>query len=111
MSSDVAVPISRLADIIDETRNSIQKADLLGSTLGHVGDGNFHTRMSYGEKDNAVAEKIISDLRKLAIEWEGIIKGEYGTGLALRDVLKAELGENAVDTMRKVRCTALARVR
>lgn len=39
LSSDVAVPISRLADIIEETKDMVQKVDLLGSTLGHVGDG------------------------------------------------------------------------
>jgi len=66
--------------------------------------------ISIQECRTARRTRLISDLRKRAIEWEGIIKGEYGTGLALRDVLKAELGENAVDTMRKVRCTALLRV-
>ena len=39
LGSDVAVPISRLADIIEETKENFKKADLLGSTLGHVGDG------------------------------------------------------------------------
>ena len=39
LSSDVAVPISRLADIIDEAKDMVRKAGLLGSTLGHVGDG------------------------------------------------------------------------
>ena len=39
LSSDVAVPISRLADIIEEAKNMVRKAGLLGSTLGHVGDG------------------------------------------------------------------------
>ena len=39
ISSDVAVPISRLADIIEEAKDMIKQAGLLGSTLGHVGDG------------------------------------------------------------------------
>ena len=39
LSSDVAVPISRLADIIEEAKDMVRKAGLLGSTLGHVGDG------------------------------------------------------------------------
>ena len=37
--TDVAVPISRLGDIIEETRAKIEVSGLLGSTLGHVGDG------------------------------------------------------------------------
>ncbi len=105
------MPISRLADIIEETKDRIQKAGLLGSTLGHVGDGNSNTSILYGENDKAVAEKIISDPRNRAIEWEGIMEGEYGIGLALRDVLQVELVENGVDMIRKVRCIALVKVR
>ena len=39
LGSDVAVPMSRLADIIEEARDRTQEAGLLSSTLGHVGDG------------------------------------------------------------------------
>jgi D-lactate dehydrogenase (cytochrome) len=39
LSADVAVPISRLADIIDETKKALDKSGLVGSCLGHVGDG------------------------------------------------------------------------
>lgn len=102
LSSDVAVPISRLADIIEEAKDKMQEANLLGSTLGHVGDGNFHTSILYGEKDKSVAEKIIADLQMRAIEMEGTITGEHGIGLNLRDMLEAETGKNAVDMMRKV---------
>ena len=39
MGSDVAVPMTHLADIIEETKDKLEEAGLLGSTLGHVGDG------------------------------------------------------------------------
>ncbi len=41
-TTDVAVPISRLPTIIDETKADIAKSGLTGSIVGHVGDGNFH---------------------------------------------------------------------
>jgi D-lactate dehydrogenase (cytochrome) len=43
-TTDVAVPISRLPQIIDETRTDIDSAGLIGSIVGHVGDGNFHSK-------------------------------------------------------------------
>lgn len=43
-TTDVAVPISRLADIIDITKEDIHNSGLLGSIVGHVGDGNFHSK-------------------------------------------------------------------
>lgn len=103
LGSDVAVPISRLAEIIEETNSKIKASGLLGSTLGHVGDGNFHTSILYGEKDRDTAENIIADIRRQGIEMEGTVTGEHGVGLALRDMLELELGESAVDMMRKIK--------
>ena len=39
ISSDVAVPISAMAETIDWAQQIIQEAGLVGSTMGHVGDG------------------------------------------------------------------------
>ena len=41
-TTDVAVPISRLPDIIEETKADISDSGLLATIVGHVGDGNFH---------------------------------------------------------------------
>lgn len=41
-TTDVAVPISRLPDIIEETKEDMTRSGLLATMVGHVGDGNFH---------------------------------------------------------------------
>ena len=41
-TTDVAVPISRLPDIIEETKADMSSSGLLAAMVGHVGDGNFH---------------------------------------------------------------------
>ena len=41
-TTDVAVPISRLPDIIEETKEDMASSGLLAAMVGHVGDGNFH---------------------------------------------------------------------
>jgi D-lactate dehydrogenase (cytochrome) len=42
-TGDVAVPMSRLPDIIEETKTAMAGAGLFGTIVGHVGDGNFHS--------------------------------------------------------------------
>lgn len=44
-TGDVAVPISRLPDIIEETKEDLANSGLLVAIVGHVGDGNFHSML------------------------------------------------------------------
>ncbi|TVY15043.1 D-lactate dehydrogenase [cytochrome] [Lachnellula arida] len=103
LSADVAVPISRLADIIDQTKKMVEKSGLVGSCLGHVGDGNFHTTVLYSPHEKTMARKIIRDVQKLGVDMHGTVTGEHGIGLENRDALVYELGEDAVDAMRRLK--------
>ncbi|MDB5676607.1 MAG: binding domain protein, partial [Sphingomonas bacterium] len=45
ISTDVCLPISRLADCVTETERDIEEHGLLGPIVGHAGDGNFHVSL------------------------------------------------------------------
>jgi D-lactate dehydrogenase (cytochrome) len=51
-TGDVAVPMSRLSQLIEETKEDMRKSGLAGSIVGHVGDGNFHSKF----RDSAGSE-------------------------------------------------------
>ncbi|KAF1988533.1 FAD-binding domain-containing protein [Aulographum hederae CBS 113979] len=102
-TTDVAVPMSRLPDIIEETKDDIQKSGLFGSIVGHVGDGNFHTILVYSDKEFKAADAVVHRMVKRAIEMEGTATGEHGVGLVKRDYLDHELGRTTVDAMRKMK--------
>lgn len=101
-TTDVAVPLSRLADIIEEAKLDIERSGLLGTIVGHVGDGNFHALLMFPEEKRHVAEHLVHDMVEKAIAMEGTATGEHGVGLVKRDFLEKELGETAVNLMRKV---------
>lgn len=101
-TTDVAVPISRLPDIIQETKDKLKESGLLGGICGHVGDGNFHTILLYNDAEKETAEHVVNFMVDRAIEMEGTITGEHGVGLKKRTNLIAELGDDTVDAMRKV---------
>lgn len=83
-TTDVAVPMSRLAEIIEETKADISKSGLLGSMVGHVGDGNFHTILLFNDSERKTAEDVVHRMIKRAIEMEGTVTGEHGVGLVKR---------------------------
>ncbi|KAK3670146.1 D-lactate ferricytochrome c oxidoreductase [Recurvomyces mirabilis] len=102
-TTDVAVPISRLADIIEETKDDISKSGLTGSIVGHVGDGNFHSIILYDDSEHDIADGLVHRMVKRAIEMEGTATGEHGVGIVKRDYLPHEIGQPAVDLMRKMK--------
>ncbi|KAI1976671.1 D-lactate ferricytochrome c oxidoreductase [Ophidiomyces ophidiicola] len=102
-TTDVAVPISRLPDIIEQTKEDITKHGLLGGICGHVGDGNFHTILLFNDSEREVAEGVVHRMVKRAVEMEGTVTGEHGVGLIKRDYLPHELGDSTIDAMRKIK--------
>lgn len=101
-TTDVAVPMSRLPDIIQETKDDMDQSGLLGGIVGHVGDGNFHSIILFNDKERHIVEEVVHRMVKHAVEMEGTVTGEHGVGLVKRDYLAHELGEAAVDAMRRV---------
>jgi D-lactate dehydrogenase (cytochrome) len=107
LSTDVCVPISRLAECVVETARDIEKASMPVPLFGHVGDGNFHCVLlidpgNEAEIDEAKAFNVRVVKRALAME--GTCTGEHGIGIGKQTYLVEELGE-AVDLMRDIKRT------
>jgi D-lactate dehydrogenase (cytochrome) len=104
-STDVCVPISRLADCINQTRADIDETGLLAPIVGHVGDGNFHLLLlvDHDEPEEvAKAAALHQRMVRRALEMEGTCTGEHGIGLGKMEFLREEHG-NAVDSMKLVK--------
>ncbi len=105
LSTDVCVPISRLAECIVETTRDIEKASLPIPLFGHVGDGNFHCVILVDPNDEAEIEEAkalnVRVVRR-ALAMEGTCTGEHGIGIGKQAYLAEELGE-AVDLMRDLK--------
>ncbi|KAL3430934.1 hypothetical protein BDV09DRAFT_177460 [Aspergillus tetrazonus] len=102
-TTDVAVPMSRLPDIIEATKQDMTQSGLLAGICGHVGDGNFHAIILWNDAERQTAEGVVHRMVKRAVEMEGTVTGEHGVGLIKRDYLPHELGESTVDTMRRLK--------
>lgn len=104
-STDVCVPISRLADCINETRRDVDETGILAPMVGHVGDGNFHLLLLVDHDDPeevARAEALHGRMVRRALAMDGTCTGEHGIGYGKCDFLKIEHGA-AVEPMKLVK--------
>ncbi len=95
LSTDVCVPISRLADCVGEATAKAAAEGLLAPVVGHVGDGNFHMLLLVDDTvpgERAQAEAFVGWLNDLALSMEGTCTGEHGIGQGKRKYLRREIG-------------------
>ena len=83
IATDVCVPISRLAECVEETQRDLAETGLLATIVGHVGDGNFHVLPLIDPEDAgevARAHAFVERLIDRALAMEGTCTGEHGVG-------------------------------
>jgi D-lactate dehydrogenase (cytochrome) len=105
MSTDVCVPISRLADCVGQTQDRLQELGFVAPIVGHVGDGNFHTLVLVdleNPEEVAKADEFVGWLNDLAISMDGTCTGEHGIGQGKMPYLVKELGA-ATDFMADIK--------
>jgi len=105
-STDVAVPISRLAEIIDLSKKECGKLGIWASVIGHVGDGNFHVAMLHDpndEEQKAAVAKCVHNMMDTALEMEGTVSGEHAIGIGKKSCLLDELGPETIGLMRQLK--------
>lgn len=107
-STDVAVPLSRLADLIEVSKKDMDELGLFASALGHIGDGNFHESIMYNKNDPAERKKVEECVVRMvnrALEMEGTCTGEHGIGLGKKGSLVKELGLDTIGVMKKIKAS------
>ncbi|HLE66583.1 MAG TPA: FAD-linked oxidase C-terminal domain-containing protein [Burkholderiales bacterium] len=106
VSTDVCVPISRLAECVHETMEDVKDYIAPVPLLGHVGDGNFHLMLLVDParpEETELAKQFNKRLVERAIRMEGTCTGEHGIGLGKQESLRTELGNDVIDVMRGIK--------
>ena len=99
--TDLAVPVSRLAELVDTSTELLAGTGLPHYLLGHVGDGNFHITLFFAADDAAAEERVhdvYSRLIEATLRAGGTSTGEHGIGFRKLPYVRAEHGA-AVEVM------------
>ena len=105
-STDTCVPISRLAESINESIAEAEASGIPYWIVGHVGDGNFHLSYLFDPDDPreaAEVERLNVLMVQRALRLGGTCTGEHGIGLHKMPYLLDEAGPLAVGAMRAIK--------
>lgn len=86
LNEDIVVPRSRLVDLVDFAERLQAEFGFPVACFGHAGDGNIHVNIMVPTMDDpAVRERADAALDRLfhqVLDWDGVITGEHGVGIA-----------------------------
>jgi glycolate oxidase len=106
LSEDVAVPRSRIPDMVRKVREIGARHGFLVATYGHAGDGNLHANVLFDrEEERPRVEVAVGEILRAAVDLGGTLTGEHGVGLAKRDYLEYEQGAALVALQRRIKAT------
>ena len=100
---DLAVPLSKVAEVLKFISDLGEKYGLRIPTVGHAGDGNLHPGISYDPTDPEEVNRLhlaTSELLTRVTELGGTLTGEHGIGLAKAPFMALEHGDVSLDIMR-----------
>jgi glycolate oxidase len=103
---DVGVPRGRVPQLLRAIEAITARHGIRCATFGHAGDGNLHPNFIF-ERDDPDAARLTeaarADLYRAALELGGTVTAEHGIGASRRDYLPMQVGEGAVDAMRRIK--------
>ena len=104
LSEDVAVPRSRIPELIARAKEIGAGEGLTVATYGHAGDGNLHVNILFdGEDERPSAEAAAAKVLRTSVDLGGTITGEHGVGYSKRGFLEYEQGPEVVGLERRLK--------
>lgn len=101
---DVAVPLDKIAELVEWLPVYEGSYGLTVYAFGHAGDGNVHLNVTAdsGDKAGDVEAGVVEILKKV-LEFGGTISGEHGIGIAKKRFLPLELPEESIRLQREIK--------
>jgi glycolate oxidase len=105
---DLAVPMSKVPEMMMAISAISKKYNLKMPTVGHVGDGNLHPVIAFDDTDEDELKRMESataELFQKVVSLGGTITGEHGIGLAKIPYMDWEHEKETMEVMRAMKTT------
>ncbi len=106
-AEDVAVPINRIADLVENIEAISEKWGYRIVTFGHAGDGNAHVDILKEDKSledwNRDIDGITLDVLKAALDLGGTITGEHGIGQIKNKYMREQFSNEELHLFKRIK--------
>jgi glycolate oxidase len=90
--------------MVERAKRAGEQRGFVVATYGHAGDGNLHCNVLFDrEEERPRVDEAVAEILRAAVDLGGTITGEHGVGLAKRDFLVYEQGQELVDLQRRLK--------
>jgi FAD/FMN-containing dehydrogenase len=110
---DLSIPIHELYDLVNETRDRLTEAGLVGTEdshpvvdvvgYGHMGDGNLHLNIPVRRFDKAVEKKLEPWVYEWVQKRNGSISAEHGLGVTKKPYVGYSKSETMIKMMKQIK--------
>ena len=106
INEDVAVPVTRIPELVNGLQRLAQEHLVRIVTFGHAGNGNLHVNLLGNPDDpteHQAMQHCLADVFRLVLKLRGTISGEHGVGLSKREFVSWEIDEPTLVLMRQLK--------
>lgn len=106
INEDIAVPVSRMAELISGLQEISKQHGITNVNFGHAGNGNIHVNLLIDPDDAAQmkqTEPCLMEIFKLVLSLDGTLSGEHGVGLEKQSFMNLEFDATQLDLMRRIK--------
>jgi len=106
VSEDIAIPISKVPDLLLAISTIVERQGLPFVVFGHAGDGNLHPRIMYERSDPDQVKRLrraVEEIFQFTCAMGGSLTGEHGIGISKAPYMALEHDAVALDLMRSLK--------
>ena len=106
INEDIAVPVSRMAELISRLQVISKHHGITNVNFGHAGNGNIHVNLLVdpdNQEQTKNAEPCLKEIFQLVLSLDGTLSGEHGVGLEKRPFMSLEFNQVQLDLMRRIK--------
>ncbi|HKJ23164.1 MAG TPA: FAD-linked oxidase C-terminal domain-containing protein [Gammaproteobacteria bacterium] len=106
INEDVAVPVSRMPELISGLQALSEQHRITNVNFGHAGNGNIHVNLLIDPDDAdevARAHECLAAVFDLVLRLDGTLSGEHGVGLEKRDFVDREIDPVTLALMKRIK--------